>query len=354
MLLLSDLQKSISTHLEKNAFFINGCFHSYYDFAIAMSKIRKAIQSNISETEKHIGLVTNDDLETYAAIIALWFEGKACVPISPEAPKNRNKNIIRQALIRTIIDSSEKPQFPEYNLIGSRKLPESELDLAPKNTSNQELAYILFTSGTTGQPKGVPITRENLDCFNTAFWEIGFNIDDDDRCLQMFELTFDFSVVSYLVPLLKGACQYTIPKNVIKYGYIYQLMDEQKLTFAGLVPSVLYYLCPHFDEINLPDMKYCIFCGEALPLDITEEWARCLPKAEIFNFYGPTEQTVFCTYYPFDRTSRNKTHNGVLSIGKAMKGTKTIVVDESNHRSPPGGKGELCCRNTVNTGILER
>lgn len=342
MLLFSYLQKSINTFQNKNAFFINGAFYTYYNFAIAISKIRKSIQHYTSEAEKNIGLVTNDDLETYAAIIALWFEGKAYIPINPETPKDRNENIIHQALIKTIIDSSEKAQFPEYNLIESTKLSETELDLVPKNVSDQELAYILFTSGTTGQPKGVPITRENLTGFIEAFWEIGFKIDEDDKCLQMFELTFDFSVVSYLVPLLKGACQYTIPKNVIKYAYIYELMDVQKLTVVGMVPSILYFLRPHFEEIDFQEIKYSIFCGEALPLDITEEWSRCLPNAEIFNFYGPTEQTVFCTYYPFNRTAKNKSHHGVISIGKAMKGTEIIVIDENNRILSSGERGELC------------
>jgi D-alanine--poly(phosphoribitol) ligase subunit 1 len=342
MQLLSDLQHAISTHLDRNAFLIGSNFFTYSDFAIAISKIRKSIQLQTHSSEKHIALVTNDDLETYATIIALWLEGKAYIPISPESPKDRNENIIHQSFVRTIIDSSEKPLFPEFNLIKSKALPESEIDLEPKNVSDQELAYILFTSGTTGQPKGVPITLANLAGFINSFGDIGFKIDEEDKCLQMFELTFDFSVVSYLVPLLKGACLYTIPKNVIKYAYIYQLMDEQKLTVAGLVPSILYFLRPHFDELDFPSMKYSIFCGESLPLDITEEWGRCLPNAEIVNFYGPTEQTVFCTYYPFNKTSRNKEHNGVLSIGKAMTGNATIIVDDNNRSLSPGEQGELC------------
>jgi acyl-coenzyme A synthetase/AMP-(fatty) acid ligase len=158
----------------------------------------------------------------------------------------------------------------------------------------------------------------------------------------MFELTFDLSVMSYLVPLLKGACTYTIPKDKIKFNYIFELMDEHGLTAALMVPSILQYLRPYFDEIDAPKMKYSLFCGEALPLDVTEEWSKCLPNAEISNVYGPTENTIFCTSYVFNRQKENKDHNGILCIGKPMAGVETVIVDNDNNILPKGEKGELC------------
>jgi len=115
-------------------------------------------------------------------------------------------------------------------------LEEAQIDLEPINIYDDELAYIFFTSGTTGESKGVPITRANIAGFINAFWEMGLNIDENDKFLQMFELTFDLSVMSYLVPLLKGSCIYTIPKTVIKYNYIFELLDEHDLTVALMVP----------------------------------------------------------------------------------------------------------------------
>ena len=342
MQLFAAIQNAIIKNKERNAFLINSSTYTYLAFAEAISRIRNAIAINTAEPEKVIGLIANDDIETYAAIIALWLEGKAYVPLSPETPKDRNKNIIEQAFLQTIIDSSDEPILPGYNLISSKNLAPASINLIPKSTSEAELVYILFTSGTTGQPKGVPITRANLAGFITAFNAFKFEIDHNDRFLQMFELTFDLSVMSYLVPILNGACTYTIPRDAIKYSYIYELMEDQKLTVALMVPSILQYLRPYFKDINLPLMRYSLFCGEALSLDIAEEWSKCLPNAKILNVYGPTEDTIFCTNFTYDKSVKNKSYNGLLSIGKAMKGSMTIIVDDNDHILPPHSLGQLC------------
>ena len=342
MRLFNNLQEAINKYSGSNAFCINETFYSYNDVAKSISKIRSALKSNTNESEKIIGIIANDDLETYAAILALWFEGKAYVPISTDTPKERNENVINQAGITTMLDSSEKPFLQELKTIDTKNLPESEIDLNFENIAANELAYVLFTSGTTGIPKGVPITYSNVEGFVDAFFALDIEMDASDKCLQMFDLTFDLSVMSYLIPLLKGACVYTIPKNKIKFNYIAELLDEHHLTLALMVPSMIHYLRPYFDEIDCPSMKYSLFCGEALPLDVTQEWSNCIPNAKIMNVYGPTEDTIFCTHYTFKRNETNKASNGLLSIGQAMQGTYTIIIDENNLPVKSGEKGQLC------------
>jgi len=342
MNLFQKLKNSIFLNNERPAFFINGLNYSYLDFAKSVSKIKLAIDQTISENEKIIGVITNDDLETYASIIALWFSGKAYVPINVDNPMDRNENIILQAGVTTIIDSSSISSFSFFNLIKSSQLPESISELTLMSVSDDELVYILFTSGTTGIPKGVPISRLNLIAFVEAFDNMNLIVNENDRCLQMFELTFDLSVFSFLIPLLNGACVFTIPKDKIKYSYIFELMEEQKLTVSLMVPSMLHYLRNYFNEINLPLMKYSMFCGEALPLDIAKEWSNCLPNAAIYNLYGPTEDTIFCTQYAFNKNLINKTYHGVLSIGQVIKGTFSIIIDENNNPLSNGEIGQLC------------
>jgi len=332
---------SVEQYAGNNAFCINNVFYSYRQLAETISAIRDAIKG-LGKEDVNVGLVANDDLETYAAIIALWLEGKCYVPVNPDTPAERNLNVLNQAGISVVIDSSKQPLFAGLDVIESKKLVFKEISLIPVTIPDEALAYIFFTSGTTGVPKGVPITRANLAGFIKAFFALGIETGPADKCLQMFELTFDLSVMSYLVPLLKGACVYTIPKDKIKFNYIAELLDEQNLTIALMVPSIIQYLRPYFDEIDCASMKYSLFCGEALPLDVTSEWSACIPNARIMNVYGPTEDTIFCTHYTYDRQGNNKTSNGLLSIGQAMHETYTIIVNEADEIVKPGEKGQLC------------
>ncbi len=353
MHLFENLGEAILKYGDNKAFCINGSYYSYHDLAEQISGIRILLNMNSYIPGKGIGIVTNDDLETYAAIIAIWLEGYYYVPLSPQMPAERNEHMIRQADIKTIIDSSAMVSFPGCLIIESKRLPTAIVNLRPKAISGEALAYTLFTSGSTGIPKGVQITRNNLSEFVDSFFRIGLDTDERDRWLQMFELTFDLSVFSYLVPLLQGACIYTIPQKQIKYNYIFKLLDDYHLTVALMIPSVIHFLRPYFNEINNRALKYSLFCGEALHLDVAEKWSLCVPLAEILNVYGPSEATIFCTYYSFDRKAANKTQNGILSIGKPMEGTHVIVVDEKNHPVKDGETGELCLSgNQITPGYL--
>lgn len=324
---------------ELPAFCINEKFYSYREMGDHISSIRHAIR-RAGHKSLNVGLVANDDIQTYASIFAIWAEGSAYVPLHPHQPEDRSMEIISQAGIELVINSGAVT-FPGAKMIHSEGL-EKGADLPLVRTADDALAYILFTSGSTGKPKGVPIMRSNVGAFMKSFFEVGFDVTSADRCLQCFDLTFDVSVQSFLTPLTRGACTYTIPHDQIKYSYVYGLMDDHRLTFAVMAPSMVRYLRPYFDEINSPYMRYCIMTAEASPLELLTEWSACIPAATIYDFYGPTEATIYCTWYKLNNKGANKQLNGMLSIGKPMNGMTAIITDEERNVLPVGSKGELC------------
>ena len=328
-------------HSDASAFCINEKFHTYQQFVQSISKIRSAILK-INKNCSNIGLVANDDIETYASIFAIWLEGCAYVPLHPAQPIERSLEIIAQSDIEILLDSSENSELIIDLKIETSKLKFEILNLKPKIVSDEALAFILFTSGSTGKPKGVQISRKNIGTFMKSFWKTGIEITNEDRCLQCFDLTFDVSVQSFLVPLTKGACAFTIPHNQIKYSYIFGLLEDHQLTFSAMPPSMIRYLRPYFDEINIPNMRYNIVTAEASPVDLIDEWSKCIPNAEIYNFYGPTEATIYCTYYKYERDSENLQINGMLSIGKPMEGIDAIILNNQLEKCSIGEKGELC------------
>lgn len=339
--ILERLSRSMVDFPNRNAFCINGVFYSYSRFAEKVSSIRCQLARE-KGMGQIVGLVVRDEIETYAAIIALWMEGKAYVPLHPMHPKERNLGIIEQVGLTHVIDTDEETVFTCCSVLNPKRIGFSETKLEWEDVSDGELAYILFTSGSTGVPKGVSITRGNLAAFVDSFWKTGISLCADDKCLQCFDLTFDVSVQSFLIALLSGACVYTVPYGQVKYLYVAKLIQEQGITFGAMAPSMLTYLRPYFSELDASSFKVCILTAEACPVDLLEDWSQSATNADLYDFYGPTEATIYCTYYKFITGGDNLSSNGIVSIGEPLANVDAIIIDEFGNTLFGSEKGELC------------
>lgn len=336
--MLAQLQQNFEQHQAKNAFYIKDTFYTYGQLAQKTYTIANWLKNN-NPNRQPVGIVADDHIDTYAALLGVLLSGAAYVPILPDYPKDRSQSIINQAGLNILLSpyaavNSNNTTTP----IASLHVFEGEYTL-PK-ISEDDFAYILFTSGSTGVPKGVPLTHQNLWGFMDSFFALGYELSPEDRFLQMFDLTFDLSVMSYLAPLLVGGCVYTVNPEEIKYMAIYSLLEDYRLTFTLMVPSMLSYLRPYFEDIELPHLRHSLFCGEALYANIAKEWKACLPNGKVQNVYGPTEATIFCLTYNCGETI--KSYNEMACIGKPMKNVKAIVVGDTNQPVAQGEKGELC------------
>ena len=326
--ILNPVRETIRNHADRKAFYINGTYYTYLQLAERISAIRTVIRS-ADKQEQIWGLALHDDLNTYASIFALWMEGKAYVPLHPSWPEDRIESIKQQVGCSNVLDACEAP-FTEMDLDNWAE------------ASEDDLAYILFTSGSTGVPKGVQLTHRNIAAFMDSFWQTGIDITPDDRCMQVFDLTFDVSVQSYLVALTRGACVYTVPYGQVKYLYAASLIQEQHITFGAMAPSMLTYLRPYFKEFDASSMKACILTAEACPVDLMEAWYGCAKNTEIYDFYGPTEATIYCTYYKLTRGGKNLSLNGIISIGQPLANVQAIIIREDGSLVEGQEKGELC------------
>ena len=339
---LNPVLHSIENYPERNAFCIDETFYTYKDF----SKRIKAICSSLekySRVKQQVGLVINDDLNTYASIFALWIKGLCYVPLHPGWPLDRCLEICNQVGLDLILDSSSKTRYIGQEVLMTSSLEDSSTELIyTANVDEDDLAYILFTSGSTGKPKGVQLMRKNVAAFMDSFWKTGIAINEEDKCLQAFDLSFDVSVQSYLVALTKGACVYTIPHGQVKYVYASGLIEDHGITFGAMAPSMLRYLQPYFNEMDATSLKACILTAEACPVNLMEDWYNCAKNTEIYDFYGPTEATIYCTYYKLTRGGENKSLNGIISVGKPLANCVGLILDESGNELPAGEKGELC------------
>lgn len=359
----ADIMKAALKYADRPAFVIEDETYTYSRLmgqAVSIGHTLRNLKENV------IGIVAENRIETYASILAVLLTGKTYVILHPDYPAERNRQIARQAGIGLLLYGSEGDAllppdvavkrlytsfYPSDYIYYDRYLfshtcthPSFHLhDYLPDGVTAELPAYIIFTSGSTGEPKGVPISRTNLNAFYAAYKKLGWKLDEKDRMLQMFELTFDVSVVSLLYPLTLGACVYTVPRGGMKYLNVLDIIERHRLTFAAVAPSVLRLSRPYFSEITFPHLRYLVVTAEATDVDLLTEFRPCIPNATVVNLYGPTEATIYCTSYIIP-DSGCKHHNGMAAIGKPFDGMEAVIADEAGIPLPANEKGELWIR----------
>lgn len=343
--ILNQINRSIKTYSQRPAITIGEVTTTYFEFGQSVSAIRSLLKQHAT-SDAPVGVVLQDNYQTYAAFIALWLEGKAYVPINPLMPADRNCSIILQSDLSLLLNSgitirNQFAQIEELTEVFTHDIFE-EYDFSFTEVSESKCAYILFTSGTTGVPKGVPISRMNVASFMDGVEAMNMEFSHNDKFMQMFDLTFDLSVWSFLQPLCVGAQQFPIPHGEIKYMYAYELLEEHAITVALMVPSVLNFLRPYFEDLDFSTMRYSLFCGEALFADVAKEWLNIVPNARVFNVYGPTEATIFCSQFELVRGKEIPSSSGIVTIGDPLVHTKLIVLNDQLQETAPNERGELC------------
>ena len=325
-LFIENLYQSFLVNSDNVCLSIENKDYTYSQVLTYSHQIRNQIEKFPSN---NIGIYLTDDVFMYASILAIWMEGKTYVPIHPDFPFSKNVNVINQAEIEVLLSSVKIEEDFNINIIDSKENFGIKT-LAPKNSPIENNAYILFTSGSTGNPKGVPITFSNLYYFAEAFHTIFGELNSQDSVLQMFELTFDLSVMSYLIPWFKGAKVVSLHKKETKSLQILDLLEANEITVALMVPSILNLIIPYLDDdIKNTSLRLNLFCGEALLTKQIENWRSFVPNAELYNVYGPTENTIFCTYYKIEEKIKEK--NGIISIGQSIPNSEMGFLEENEN-----------------------
>jgi len=228
----------------------------------------------------------------------------------------------------------------KHQVVGAAKLADAQ-QWCPPNNDDDSIAYLLFTSGSTGQPKGVVVSHENVLHYISCVTK-RYGIESSDRLSQTFDLTFDLSAHDLFVTWGSGACL-CVPsqKQMIKPG---AFINEARLTAWFSVPSTAIFM-RRFGELKAglyPHLRLSLFCGEALPVEVVGDWSLAAPNSVIENIYGPTELTIGCTAYRWDnRKSPNECEQGIVPIGEPFDDMESLIVDEQLREVEDGLDGEL-------------
>jgi amino acid adenylation domain-containing protein len=260
----------------------------------------------------------------------------------PQLEKLLDKSQRRLLVILPEIDDVGpfEQRWPNHSFAGCPILAPSQEWQEPKAQPNA-IAYLLFTSGSTGVPKGVMVSHRNVAAFLDYMVE-RYAITEEDRLSQMFDMTFDLSVFDMFVAWERGACVCCpSQKTLIKPG---KFIQEAELTLWFSVPSVAVFMkqLGMLKPGQYPRLRWSLFCGEPLPVSSASAWLEAAPNSILENLYGPTELTIACTLYRWNAShSAEKAEMGIVPIGYPYPGMEVLVADEKLTEVPPGAEGEL-------------
>lgn len=292
---------------------------TYRELADAATALAGWIGS-ATEAER-LGLVAHRDPRTYCLYLAMLMAGRVVVPLSVQAPTTRLLDIIRSAGVHGVLTAGA-PEPLTHALVQAGIMVHSAPERPSGATvsgapSADQTAYILHTSGSTGTPKGVAIRHRQVLTF------LGYAIDryeigPGSRLSANFNLTFDLSLFDYFGAICSGGTM-VLPRGretLLPATYARQ----RGLTHWYSVPSVISSSrnLGVLEPGSLSGLRWSLFCGEPLRLDLASAWRVAAPNSVVENVYGPTETTLTCSQYRLPPSTDDwpQTSNGTVPIGQ--------------------------------------
>jgi amino acid adenylation domain-containing protein len=263
-----------------------------------------------------VAVVAHRAPATYAAVLGILRSGRSYVPLHADHPAGRWQQVMERGRVAALVDGRSGSAVQRVH--GG----------IPAQVSGE--AYVMFTSGSTGGPKGVPVLRRHVAAY-LAHALAHFGITEEDRCTQLFSLAIDLSVHDLFVTWGSGAC-------LCVSSDAPGLRTAAHVHRAGItawfsVPSLIDLMARMraLSPGSLPRIRTSFFCGEALRWDQVRHWSVAAPNSTITNLYGPTEATIAM----FEQTVRQPyPTTGIVPIGRPFPGSTAMVRDH-------GQEGEL-------------
>jgi amino acid adenylation domain-containing protein len=375
-LLSQIIDQSAEKFPERSAFRFYGEALTYSELSRRSNQLARTLTGQGVNRGDRIGIFMNKCLEMPLAVHGAMKAGAAYVPIDPAAPAERLKYIIQHCGIRKLITQISKLKVLA-GIVGETELDcliglDGASDVPLRTVSwqevydashqppdsgpqtEQDLAYIMYTSGSTGAPKGIMHTHHSGLSYAKLSAET-YQLDEKDILGNHSPLHFDMSTFEFFSGPLQGACTTLIPEEYTKLpASLSKLIADERLTIWYSVPFALIQLVLRgaMESRDLSALRWILFGGEPFPVRYLRELMIQLPNAHFSNVYGPAEVNQ-CTFYhvpePPDETEES------IPIGQIWANSEGLVIDEQDQPIDCGSTGELLIRSpTMMQGYWNR
>lgn len=361
MNILEKIKRYSETQPDQAAIVSDGECLTYKELEVYSNRLAGYIEDLCGEDKSAVAVYGHKSPYMLVCFLALVKSGRGYCPIDISVPKER-VDMILDALDSKIclavepIEGKDKRVITFSELVDAAKNGEKEIE-ADKAVKGSDVYYMIFTSGSTGVPKGVMITRDNLEHY--LDWSVTLGNKPEDKLGKVFlnqaPFSFDLSVMDLYTCLASGGTLWTLDKTTqTDYKALYESLGQSDVSVFVSTPSFA-EICmsdPVFSQELLPNMELFLFCGETLTNQTAKKLRKRFPDAIIMNTYGPTESTVAVTEVLV--TDEMAETISPLPVGVAKPGTLIEIHDEEGNLLADGEKGEIhILGDTVSSGYYK-
>lgn len=290
------------------------------------------------------------------AFMGISYSGGFYTPLDVTSPLPRLQKIIETLQPKLIVTTAEFSKLAQSLGFSAKNtvlledavnfpVDKEKIHAALARKIDTDPLYILFTSGSTGIPKGVTICHRSVIDYIEWVCET-FQMDENTRFGNQAPFYFDNSILDIYCTLKTGASMYIVPEKLFIFPVkLIEYLNTNRINTIFWVPSALIYVAnSKILEKQLPQfLEKVLFCGEVMPNKQLNIWRKAVPCALYANLYGPTEITDVCTYLIVDREMSDEEP---LPIGYPCRNTDILVLNEQNQAVTGDEIGELCVRGT--------
>lgn len=353
---------------EHHAMRFSGAHLSYAELAGRSNQLAHLLRGQGIGHRDRVGVFLDKSLETPLAIYGILKAGAAYVPLDPRSPVTRLVGIIRDCGLKGIVSQENKAgvlrdvasqqdvlQFvvglPESANLGVRTIGWDALAAFPNDAApdvpviDGDLAYIMYTSGSTGAPKGIMHTHASGLSY-VRLSAATYGVDHSDVLSNHSPLHFDMSTFDYLTGPLCGATTIIIPEAFTLFpANLAQLIESERMTIWYSVPFALIQLLLRgaIERRDLSALRWVLYGGEPFALNHLRALMEQLPGARFSNVYGPAEVNQ-CTYYHIPPPSEWPSDMQSIPLGAIWDNSEGLVLDADDQIAAPGELGELVVR----------
>ena len=323
---------------------------------LTFSQVRKkamSVGTRLADIEKGKPIVVmgDRDIDTIPAYLGVVYSGHTYAPVDGSIPKHRLDSIISMIDPSAILADSTFAELAEeysdnYTVIGfdeafAAEADEQKLLKIRRDMIVTDPLYIISTSGSTGNPKGVITSHQSLMCYIESYADV-MKIDETDIFGNQSPLDYIAAIRDIYLPLYKGASTVVIPKEYfMEPNVLFEFLNKYKVNTVGWSVSALNLpvTMGAFEDVKLTTLKKICFSGSVMPIECLKVWRENLPEALFVNQYGPTEATASCTYYVLEKGT---VYDSPLPIGVPYSNYRVFLMNADMTPTPKGEVGEIC------------